>query len=109
MGVGVVVHDAVMGWTCEFDAQVWEWESSPEGTAWFFISVPEDESEDIRMHAGPPRGFGSVRVEATIGATTWRTSVFPGKSGYSLPVKKAVRRAESLDLGDSARVTLELI
>jgi len=50
-----------------------------------------------------------VRVEVTVGATTWRTSVFPDKRGYALPVKKAVRRAESLDIGDSARVTLELI
>lgn len=98
-----------MGWSCEFDAVLWEWESSPEGTAWVFITVPEDETEEIRLRSGPPRGFGSVRVEATIGATTWRTSVFPDSRGFALPLKKAVRRAESLDLGDSARVTLELI
>ena len=98
-----------MGWSCEFDALLWEWESSPKDTAWFFVTVPEDESEEIRLHAGPPRGFGSVRVEATIGATTWRTSVFPVSGSFSLPVKKAVRRAESLETGDSARVRLELI
>jgi len=98
-----------VGWTCEFDAVLWEWESSPEGTAWIFLTVPEDETEEIRLRAGEPRGFGSVRVEVTVGATTWRTSVFPDKRGYALPVKKAVRRAESLELGDSARVTLELI
>jgi hypothetical protein len=104
-----VVHDAGMGWTCEFDAVLWEWESSPEGTAWVFITVPRDETEEIRLRSGPPRGFGSVRVEATIGATSWRTSVFPDSRGFALPLKKAVRRAESLELGDSAWVRLELI
>lgn len=97
------------GWACEFDAVLWEWESSPEGTAWVFLTVPEDETEEIRLRAGPPRGFGSVRVEVTIGTTTWRTSVFPDSRGFALPVKKAVRRAESLEIGDPARVTLQLI
>jgi Domain of unknown function (DUF1905) len=98
-----------MGWTCEFDAELWEWDASPEGSAWVFLTVPADETDEIRQRSGPPRGFGSVRVEATIGATTWRTSVFPDKRGYALPVKKAVRRAESLEVGGPARVTLELI
>ncbi len=98
-----------MGWTCTFDAELWEWESAPASSQWVFVTVPEDETEEIRLRSGPPRGFGSVRVEVTVGATTWRTSVFPDKRGYALPVKKAVRRAESLDVGDSARVTLELI
>ena len=54
----------------------------------------------------PPRGFGSVRVEVTLGETTWRTSVFPeAASGcFVLPVKKAVRRAEGVDPGDVGRV-----
>ena len=98
------------GWTFEFDAELWEWESSPQGAAWVFVTVPAEGTEEIRLRSGPPRGFGSVRVEATIGGSTWRTSVFPDKErGYVLPVKKAVRRAESLDVGDPARLRLELI
>jgi hypothetical protein len=96
-------------WTCEFEAEPWIWESSPEGTAWVFLTVPEDETEEIRLRAGPPRGFGSVRVEVTIGSTTWRTSVFPDTRGFALPLKKAVRRAESLEVGDPARVVLRLL
>jgi hypothetical protein len=99
----------VTGWACEFDAELWVWESSPDNTAWVFLTVPEDETEEIRLRSGPPRGFGSVRVEVTVGTTTWRTSVFPEKTrGFVLPVKKAVRRAESLEVGDSARVRLVL-
>ena len=98
------------GWACEFEAELWEWDSSPEGGAWVFVTVPAEVGDDLRMRAGPPRGFGSVRVEVTLGGSTWRTSVFPDrKRGYLLPVKKAVRRAESLDVGDPARLRLVLV
>jgi hypothetical protein len=52
-----------------------------------------------------------VPVLATIGASTWRTSIFPDttRGTYVLPVKRAVRAAESLDVGDEARVTIELL
>ena len=54
-------------------------------------------------------GFGSVRARATIGSSTWRTSIFPGKAGYVLPVKRSIRTAEALDVADMAPVTVELI
>lgn len=94
----------------EFDAEVWVWDARRAET-WTFVSLPEEASEEIREYAaGIPRGFGSVRVEATIGRTTWRTSIFPGGGpSYSLPVKKTVRKAESLDIGDRARVRIELL
>jgi uncharacterized protein DUF1905 len=109
--VGALVHDARMEmWSCEFDAELWIWEASPAAASWVFLTVPEDETEEIGLRAGPPHGFGSVRVEASIGGSTWRTSVFPDKTrGFVLPVKRAVRRAESLDIGDSALVRLTLI
>ena len=52
-----------------------------------------------------------MRVEATVGATTWRTSVFPDshRGSYVLPIKKAVRHAEDLDDGDQVTVTLRLL
>ncbi len=95
----------------EFDAELWLW-SAKEGDSWVFVSVPEDVSDEIRDLSGPPRGFGSVRVEATIGATTWRTSVFPNSSEpgcFALPVKKAVRRSEDLDIGDTATIRLRVV
>lgn len=92
----------------EFTAELWEHHG--EG-AWVFATVPPEVSEEVRLRAGEPRGFGSVRVEVGIGATTWRTSVFPdGASGcYVLPVKKAVRRAEGLDVGDPVAVRLRVV
>jgi hypothetical protein len=92
-----------------FDAPVWVWDARTTDV-WTFVSLPPEESEEIReFAAGIPRGFGSVKVTATIGATTWRTSIFPSKDGvYVLPLKKAVRKAEALAIDDVATVKVEL-
>lgn len=81
-----------------------------EEPAWVFLAAPEDVDEEIRLLSGPPQGFGSVRVEARIGETSWRTSVFPSREhGFVLPVKKDVRRREQVRAGDSVAVQLRLI
>jgi hypothetical protein len=96
---------------------LWIWKGEAAGR-WHFVTVPEEQSDEIRAHAlGGPRGFGSVKVEATIGpptgsgqAVTWRTSVFPLNSGgYLLPVKKEVRCTADIAAGDEVTVTLELL
>lgn len=89
---------------------LWIWKGDAAGR-WYFITVPDEESGEIRAQAfGSPRGFGSVRVEATIGEVTWRTSVFPLNSGgYLLPVKAAVRRDTGIAAGDEVTVILELV
>jgi hypothetical protein len=94
-----------------FDAELWVWDAR-QADSWTFVTLPAEASEDIRdFTAGPRRGFGSVRVRVTIGGTTWATSIFPesGGGGYVLPIKRAVRKAESLDAGDLATVTVELM
>ena len=51
-----------------------------------------------------------MRVEVSLGTSTWRTSVFPDKArGYVLPVKAAVRRREDLEVGDRVGLTLALV
>jgi Domain of unknown function (DUF1905) len=107
---GPASHDAVMP-TYEFDADLWRWDARAD--TWTFVSLPVDVADDVldRAGPGPARGFGSVRVDVTIGRTTWRTSVFPdGRvATYVLPVKKAVRAAEGLEAGDTAHVRLRLV
>lgn len=88
------------------------WEMSTVATPWVFVTLPGEASEVIRSAPRPPRpGFGSLRVKATIGDTTWATSIFPdSKTGcYVLPVKKSVRVAEGLGLGDSVGVSVEVL
>jgi Domain of unknown function (DUF1905) len=96
-----------------FDATVWVWRPG-EAAAWIFLTLPRDQSDEIRevqSVLGPQRGFGSVRVEATIGATTWRTSVFPDKGSgcYVLPLKKSVRVAEGVEVDDVVSVKVRLV
>jgi Domain of unknown function (DUF1905) len=92
-----------------FDAELWKWDAR-RADSWIFVSVPADASEEIRdLAGGSRRGFGSLRVRATVGGSTWTTSIFPGSDSYVLPVKRPVRTAEALDVGDIATVTIELI
>ena len=90
---------------------LWIWNGSDAAGRWFFITVPEEQSAEIKAHAfGSPRGFGSVRVEARIDDIVWRTSVFPLNSGgYLLPVKAEVRRKADIGAGDEVTVELELL
>jgi hypothetical protein len=95
----------------EFEAKLWLWDARRDDS-WTFVSLPGDLSEEIRdLAVEPRRGFGSLRVRVTIGAMSWATSIFPDskRECYVLPVKKAVRKAEQLDAGDTTRVTLELL
>jgi hypothetical protein len=95
--------------TWEFDAELWRWRAE-EGGSWFFVSVPFDLADEIDEVSGPKRGFGSVRVEVTVGPVNWRTSLFPSKEHktYVLPVKAQVRQANKLDEGSVAHVALAL-
>jgi hypothetical protein len=94
--------------TFEFAAPLWRY---PGADGWHFVSLPTEISADITdLTTGSRGGFGSVRVAVTVGATSWRTSLFPdSKTGaYLLPVKKAVRVAEHLAAGDEVRVQLQV-
>jgi hypothetical protein len=81
-------------------------------TGWHFVTLPHDHSDEIdALTLSTRRGFGSVRVSATIGATSWRTSIFPDTkaASYVLPVKQQVRSREGLTAGDHVEVQLELV
>jgi len=93
-----------------FRAEVWEHSPGDPGS-WHFVTLPVELAEDIRLEAGPTRGFGSVRVEARTGATSWRTSLFPdARTGaFLLPVRKSVREAEGLHAGATCEVTVALL
>lgn len=95
---------------------LWRWQSATAPAAWFFLTISGDAADEIRMAAmtgqwlDGRKGFGSARVEAHIGETRWKTSVFPHKEsgGWLLPVKAAVRKAEGIAEGDDVTVTVSL-
>ena len=89
-----------------FDGVIFEW----RGPAPFlFVAVPEAHIAAIR-YAGLSLsyGWGVVPVLATIGATAFRTSLFPRASSYLLPLKVVVQRATALAPGDRARIRLRV-
>jgi hypothetical protein len=92
-----------------FRAEVW---LHGGDASWHFLTLPTEVADEIDLLTeGERRGFGSVRVEVTIGSTTWRTSIFPDNNAesYVLPVKKPVRTAEDIEDGDVVDVVLELV
>jgi len=92
-----------------FRATVWE-HSPGDPSSWHFVTLPSDLADDIAVQAGPRTGFGSVRVRASIGATSWQTSLFPesASGSFVLPIKKEVRSAEQLEAGTSCLVVIEV-
>jgi len=93
-----------------FTAELWQWQARDEPGGWFFVSLPFEVSDEIDETA-PSKGFGSIRVEVTIGSSTWQTSVFPSKEEktFVLPVKKAVRVKEGLVEGKACDVRLRAV
>ncbi len=93
----------------EFVAELWRWTGE---AAWHFVTLPDEVTDDIdETHEGSRAGFGSRRVEVTVGETTWNTSVFPDKksASYLLPVKQSVRKAEGLVEGARVEVCLRVV
>jgi hypothetical protein len=94
-----------------FDADLWIWDAR-RGDSWTFVTLPSGASEEIRdLTDGLRRGFGSLRVRAAIGGSTWATSIFPdsARDAYVLPIKRDIRKAEGLNPGDIATVTVEVV
>jgi hypothetical protein len=91
-------------------AKLWRWQGGKG--SWHFMTLPVALAEVIRLvDAGPRRiGFGSLRVAATIGKSTWQTSIFPSAEArsYLLPVKAAVRNAENLREGQTVALQLSV-
>lgn len=79
--------------------------------AWHFIQLPHDLGEELSRIASRMQGrWGSIKVEATVGHTTWKTSIFPDDDGsFLLPIKAEVRAAEDVGEGDLVEVIMELV
>ena len=77
---------------------------------WVFVTLPVAMADEIAESAPRRPGFGSVRVAARIGQSEWNTSLFPSRAdrSYVLPVKRAIREREGIDVGDTVQVTIRL-
>ena len=93
---------------------LWRWTTPAAPAVWHFITIDGAAGEVLsgtalmrRLEGGRRPGWGSLKVVATIGATSFATSVFPSKEqGWLLPVKASVRKAEGIGEGDLVEVAL---
>lgn len=93
----------------EFRAKLWEWHGKG---SWHFITVPKEYWGDIKtITADSSGGFGSVKVEASIGKSKWKASIFPDKktSTFFLPVKKEIRLTNNISDGDTVKVDISVL
>ncbi|MBO9519437.1 MAG: DUF1905 domain-containing protein [Porphyrobacter sp.] len=100
-----------------FAAPLQIWTNDAESSSVGFVILPAEAAEQVsghelmrRLELGKRRGFGSVKVTAHIGGSTWDTSVFPqkGRESWFMAVKVGVRRAEGIEEGDLVEVELDL-
>ena len=90
----------------EFRGEIWFWKGP---APWHFVTVPE--AECAALEESSPRvsyGWGMIPVTATIGRTSWTTSLWPKDGRYIVPVKASVRKAERLELGNVVTVRLSV-
>ncbi len=96
----------------EIRSELWKWQPADQTAGgWCFVNVDARTATEIRYAAlGRASRFGSIRVTATIGETSWKTSLFPHKEtgGFLLPVKADVRRRERLEVGQDIIVGLDV-
>lgn len=87
--------------------EVWRW---PGFTGWHFVTIPKKVSAEIKK-VGKSYGAGFIKVEVTLGESTWTTALFPHKDsqGYLVSLKKKVREKEGVWEGDVVKVGIKLV
>ena len=88
------------------------WLYPGETANWHFVTLTKKVGQEIKeIHSKSARGFGSLPVEVTIGATTFKTSIFPDKrsGSYLLPLKAKVRKVEDIEAGEPVTFTVKVV
>lgn len=86
--------------------KVWRY---PGKGGWHFANLSLKQSRDIKeLFGGDARGWGSLPVTVRIGATEWRTSIFPDRKSrtYLLAIKADVRRKERIAADSAINATI---
>jgi hypothetical protein len=89
----------------EFEGPVIEWRGP---APYYFLAIPEDESDDIKLAAQGLEYWGQVPVVARIDGTEFSTALFPKDGRYLLPLKDAVRRAAGIELDEVLLVSMRV-
>lgn len=101
-------EDSTTGRDYTVRAKVWRWKNG----SWHFANLSPKQSAEIKRRFGSTaRGWGSIRVQITIGETQWSTSLFPTNDNktYLFAIKKDVRKAEAIDAGSSIKAIVRIL
>ena len=99
-----VLFDEVPSLELEFEGEVVFWKGP---SPFHFVAIPEAECEDLAAVSSlVTYGWGVIPVRATIGSTTWTTSLFPRKGRYLLPLRDSVRVPEGIEVGQTVAVRM---
>ena len=88
--------------------KIWKY---PGFGSWHFVTIGKVVSGRIKkLIIKRPPGFGSIYVKAIIGATEWKTSIFPTKEKtFLLAIKARVRKMEKINEGDTVTIHVTLV
>ncbi|MEN4041898.1 MAG: DUF1905 domain-containing protein [Anaerolineaceae bacterium] len=91
----------------EFEGEILYWRGP---APYLFVAVPEGPSRDIKaISPMVTYGWGVIPVQARIGETEWKTSLFPKDGRYLVPIKLSVQKAEEIDVGDRVFIRLRVM
>ena len=93
--------------TFNLRARVWVYAANTG--SWHFLTVPTEVSAEIKKKFGMRAiGWGSLKVNVTVGKTTWNTSLFfdRKRNAYLLPLKADVRKKEKIEKGSEIAVII---
>jgi len=97
-----------MNFGIQYAAEGKLWQHSAPG-GWHFVSLPTEISTEIReLLQSKEEGWGRLKVTVRIGDSTWKTAIWydTKHKAYLLPVKSAIRAAESLTSDTIVHVVL---
>lgn len=83
----------------------------PSDTGWYYVPI----KETYETLGRKPRTYGFLKIKATLGETSWETSLMPAgknKDGVSklfIAIKASVRKAEGIQDGDRVTITYTLL
>lgn len=89
----------------EFEGPIIEWRGP---APFYFVRIPEEESEDIKFAAKGIEYWGQVPVVVRINGAEFSTALFPKDDVYLLPVKVAARKAAGIGIEGVVSVGLNV-
>ena len=89
----------------EFEGRVVEWRGP---APFYFLRIPDEESEDIKFAAKGLEYWGQVPVVVRIDGTEFTTALFPKDGHYLIPLKDATRKPTGIELDQVLAVELSV-